>query len=333
MDFTNPTGLVTQALLDQGHRAIGLCNVAIGFQREFAERFGVEPERVQLDHVGLNHLTWERKVLVDGVDRLPELLDAADRVAAAPTSTRSTRRSRSSSSARSARSPASYLHYYYRHRARARSSSARAGQPRAEEVMEIEAGLLELYRDPTLDTKPEAPRGAGRGVLQRRGRGAGRVAARGHRRRAGRERAQRRRDPEPARRRRRRGLGSRSIADGAHPLADRPARARDARARAAREGVRAARDRARRSPAAGRAALKALMTNPLVGDYRPRRPLLDALLDANERHLRGSSRAEGRRQRRPRSHRSAARRRAAGSSRAPPRRRRPLGRRRGRRSP
>ena len=36
--------------------------------------FGVEPERVQLEHVGLNHLTWERKVLVDGEDRLPELL-------------------------------------------------------------------------------------------------------------------------------------------------------------------------------------------------------------------------------------------------------------------
>ena len=33
VDFTNPTGLVTQALLDAGHRAIGLCNVAIGFQR------------------------------------------------------------------------------------------------------------------------------------------------------------------------------------------------------------------------------------------------------------------------------------------------------------
>src|SRR5207342_1814276 len=59
VDFTNPTGLVTQALLDQGHRACGLCNVAIGFQREFAGMFGVEPSRVTLDHVGLNHLTWE----------------------------------------------------------------------------------------------------------------------------------------------------------------------------------------------------------------------------------------------------------------------------------
>src|SRR4051794_106607 len=75
LDFTNPVGIVSQALLDEGHRAIGLCNVAIGFQRDLAKRFGVEPERVQLEHVGLNHLSWERRVLVDGQDRLPSLLD------------------------------------------------------------------------------------------------------------------------------------------------------------------------------------------------------------------------------------------------------------------
>src|SRR6476619_5179625 len=74
VDFTNPTGLVTQALLDQGHRACGLCNVAIGVQRDLADHLHVEPARIRLDHVGLNHLSWVRAVSVDGVDRLPELL-------------------------------------------------------------------------------------------------------------------------------------------------------------------------------------------------------------------------------------------------------------------
>src|SRR6185436_9960283 len=74
VDFTNPVGIVSQALLDDGHRAIGLCNVAIGFQREFAKRYGVAPEDVELEHVGLNHLSWERAVRVNGVDRLPEIL-------------------------------------------------------------------------------------------------------------------------------------------------------------------------------------------------------------------------------------------------------------------
>ena len=74
IDFTNPVGIVTRALLDAGHRAVGLCNVAIGFQRIFAGWLGVTPEQVSLGHVGLNHLTWERSVMVDGTDRLPELL-------------------------------------------------------------------------------------------------------------------------------------------------------------------------------------------------------------------------------------------------------------------
>ena len=75
IDFTNPVGIVTRALLDAGHRAVGLCNVAIGLQRYFAGLLGTGPGQVSLDHVGLNHLTWERAVTVDGVDRLPELLE------------------------------------------------------------------------------------------------------------------------------------------------------------------------------------------------------------------------------------------------------------------
>ena len=41
VDFTNPVGIVSQALIDAGHRALGLCNVAINIQRGMAERFGV----------------------------------------------------------------------------------------------------------------------------------------------------------------------------------------------------------------------------------------------------------------------------------------------------
>src|SRR5215475_6358416 len=74
IDFTNPVGIVTRALLDAGHRAVGLCNVAIGFQRHFAKLLGVEPARVLVDQVGLNHLTWVRALLLDGRDVLPELL-------------------------------------------------------------------------------------------------------------------------------------------------------------------------------------------------------------------------------------------------------------------
>src|SRR3954467_7551141 len=76
VDFTNPVGIATRALLDEGHRAIGLCNVAIGLQRQCARWLGVEPSRLVVDQVGLNHLTWVRRVLLDGRDVLPELIEA-----------------------------------------------------------------------------------------------------------------------------------------------------------------------------------------------------------------------------------------------------------------
>src|SRR2546421_7548222 len=76
VDFTNPVGIVTRALLDAGHRAVGLCNVAIGFQRSIARMLDGTPSRVPVDQVGPHHLTWVRAVRVDGHDVLPDLLDS-----------------------------------------------------------------------------------------------------------------------------------------------------------------------------------------------------------------------------------------------------------------
>jgi 6-phospho-beta-glucosidase len=148
VDFTNPVGIVTRALLDEGHRALGLCNVAIGFQRRLAEQFGVTPDRVRLDHAGLNHLSWIRQVLVDGVDRLPELLEPGRVEALAaqvdlPVDLMRTLRA----------IPSYYLHYFY---CTDRAVQAQTtGPQRAEAVLEIENQLLEMYADPALDHKPE----------------------------------------------------------------------------------------------------------------------------------------------------------------------------------
>ncbi len=83
IDFTNPVGIVTRALLKEGHRALGLCNVAIGLQRKFAALLDVNPAEVHLDHVGLNHLTWETAVHVNNENVLPRLLaDHGEKIAA-----------------------------------------------------------------------------------------------------------------------------------------------------------------------------------------------------------------------------------------------------------
>ncbi|MEV2212675.1 6-phospho-beta-glucosidase [Streptomyces sp. NPDC050997] len=150
IDFTNPVGIVTRALLEAGHKAVGLCNVAIGFQRKFAGLLGVAPSDVHLDHVGLNHLTWETGVRLggpEGENVLPGLLAAhgtdiagdlhlprplLDRLGVVPSY---------------------YLRYYYAHDEVVRE--LRTKPSRAAEVAAMERELLDLYADPALDEKPE----------------------------------------------------------------------------------------------------------------------------------------------------------------------------------
>lgn len=154
IDFTNPVGIVTRALLEAGHqRVVGLCSAAAVFQRHFAKVLDVAPDRIALDHVGLNHLTWERRVLLDGTDVLPRLLaEHGDRVAPATGLPADLVR-------RLGTVPSYYLHYYYSHDevvARQKKEGVRALV-----VMEIEQELLTRYADERVDTKP--------GLLTRRG--------------------------------------------------------------------------------------------------------------------------------------------------------------------
>jgi 6-phospho-beta-glucosidase len=143
INFTNPVGIVTRALLDAGHKAAGLCNVAIGFQRRFAEMLGVQPEALTLDHVGLNHLTWERAAYVDGINRLPELLPRAAEQENFPASLLE----------RLGCVPSYYLRYFYHHDLVV--NEQRNAPTRGEKVAAIESQLLEMYADPALVSKPD----------------------------------------------------------------------------------------------------------------------------------------------------------------------------------
>jgi len=285
VDFTNPTGMVTQALLDDGHRAVGLCNVAIGFQREFARLFGVEPEQIQLDHVGLNHLSWERAVLVDGVDRLPELLEAAEDPDAPPAYRAYLAELEGETPLELVRLlraiPSYYLRYYYF--TQRMLEEQRGGHIRAKEVMEIEAGLLEMYKDPALDTKPK--------LLEERGGafyseaaamliaslydGEGDVQVVNTRNDGAIPNLP---DDDVVE------ISARVDRDGAHPLPTAPlAPEMLGLVQAAKAYERLAIEAAKTG--SRRAALAALMANPLVREYDVAVLLLDALLEANRGHL------------------------------------------------
>lgn len=153
INFTNPVGIVTRALRDDGHRAVGLCNFAIGFERRIAHFLDTDPSRVRVSSVGLNHLSWVRAVDVDGQDRLPELLDSyAEQFeiqTGIPVKLVATLRA----------FPSYYLRYYYDNDAVVAKQQAEV--PRAAEVAAVEADLLALYADPDLCEKPA--------LLERRG--------------------------------------------------------------------------------------------------------------------------------------------------------------------
>jgi 6-phospho-beta-glucosidase len=275
VDFTNPVGIVMQALLDEGHRAIGLCNVAIGLQRTFASMFEVAPERVQLEHVGLNHLTWERRVLVDGVDRLPQLLDDHAETLAeeadVPAELIGLLRM----------VPSYYLHYFYMTEDVLKEQLG--GRTRAEEVMEIERELLEMYKDPALNEKPA--------LLEQRGgayysEAAAQLIASLQAGTGDVQVVDIRNDGTIP------GLPDDAVVEvpatidreGAHPI---PVPALEPEIGGLVQQVKAYERLTVQAATSGdrNVALKALVANPLVADYPVAAPLLDDLLAANRDHL------------------------------------------------
>ncbi|WP_031506186.1 6-phospho-beta-glucosidase [Streptomyces megasporus] len=133
INFTNPAGMVTEAMgrvfRERGlpDRVIGICDSPVGLCRRAAHALGVDPERAGFDYVGLNHLGWLRRLVVDGVDRLPELL--AD--TAALESFEEGRLFGADWLRALGALPNEYLHYYYFNRealASVRSAAATRGE-------------------------------------------------------------------------------------------------------------------------------------------------------------------------------------------------------------
>jgi 6-phospho-beta-glucosidase len=151
VNFTNPAGIVTEALTRHGGVAVvGLCNNAINAQRGIARRFAVPPEHVQIEQVGLNHLNWIRRVMVDGQDVTQRVLEGYieelrrddDPIHFPPALIQML-----------GALPSSYLEYFYlESQIIARQNS---GVPtRAEVVMDVERRLMERYADTHLCEKP-----------------------------------------------------------------------------------------------------------------------------------------------------------------------------------
>jgi 6-phospho-beta-glucosidase len=150
-NFTNPSGLVAEALSRYAPDvpAVGVCNVAITTKMELLAALGdspagrADPAGVELDTLGLNHLSWHRGLRVDGQDLWPRVMQGYLReLGAGPEPEWDPRTIESLGMI-----PNYYLQYYY-YTARKLAEQAHWPPSRAEEVMAVEEELLRQYAEP-----------------------------------------------------------------------------------------------------------------------------------------------------------------------------------------
>ena len=157
VNFTNPAGIVTEALARHAPNvpSVGVCNVPYNMKmimlKALAEQgLEIDPEKAELNTLGLNHLTWHRGFTVDGEEMWPRLMEKyvaelkeAEHPEWEPELIESLQMV-----------PNYYLKYFYN---TAYKLAEQDSWPpsRAESVMEIEAGLLAEYGEPDRTEPPE----------------------------------------------------------------------------------------------------------------------------------------------------------------------------------
>ncbi len=143
INFTNPAGLITQALTTSGEtRVVGICDSPVALAGRIAGHLGAPLAALRIDYLGLNHLGWVRGIWTNGRDHLPEILasdDAIREIYGRPLFEPSEVR-------RLGLLPNEYLRYYYHHDEVVRRMRA-SPQTRGQAVAEVAAGLRSSVRE------------------------------------------------------------------------------------------------------------------------------------------------------------------------------------------
>lgn len=156
-NFTNPAGLVTEALNRHAADvpAVGVCNVGITTKMEILEELEkltgqkIADKRTVLKTLGLNHLTWHYGFTVDGKEMWPQIFPAFVEMTKQEEDPEWDIRTLESLGMM----PNYYLQYFY-YTDKKLKAQEKWPPSRAEEVMEIEKDLLREYADPALTEPP-----------------------------------------------------------------------------------------------------------------------------------------------------------------------------------
>jgi 6-phospho-beta-glucosidase len=146
INFTNPVGMITEAIRTVTSRVIGICDTPTELFEEVAHALGLESERCHFDYFGLNHLGWLREVYSDGAPQLHRLWSDTERLRSVykmplfePSFLRDLKLL-----------PTEYV-YYYDQPQRAFENVRRAGRTRGESIAELTGVLFDALRQPGAD--------------------------------------------------------------------------------------------------------------------------------------------------------------------------------------
>ena len=157
INFSNPSGMIAEAVLNNTKiKMMGLCNVPINSIDSLKKRMDLP--NAEVEYIGLNHLSWITAIRQDGKDYLQEAIDAGVNSAVMkniPSSGFTQDLIKTVGAI-----PTSYLEYYY-FKDQKLDKLKSSEKCRAEVCMEIEEQLLDIYSNSELHVKPE--------LLSRRG--------------------------------------------------------------------------------------------------------------------------------------------------------------------
>ncbi|HOD61160.1 MAG TPA: 6-phospho-beta-glucosidase [Bacilli bacterium] len=151
INFSNPSGMIAEAVLNHSKiKMMGLCNVPINMIDSLKKRLSIPDAEVE--YVGLNHLSWITSIKYKGVDYLQKAIKEginSEAMKNIPASGFTAELIKTVGAI-----PSSYLEYYY-FKDQKLAKAKEVEKCRAEVCMEIEEQLLDIYSNSELHVKPE----------------------------------------------------------------------------------------------------------------------------------------------------------------------------------
>lgn len=150
-NFTNPSGLVTQALKNAGYdKIIGICDAPSSTRFRMANYLKVPEKDLYVEFFGLNHLSWIKSVKKQGNEILPDLLKDEEFLKSI--------QEFSMFDPQILRDigflPNEYLYYYY-HREKALENILKSGVTRGKTIEEVNNKMMSELKNMDIKANPE----------------------------------------------------------------------------------------------------------------------------------------------------------------------------------